>query len=139
MAHERGLNGAAPTRVLCVDDDRIHALLLGELCRGAGAIELAIAETAQEALALAAGFAPQLLLLDMHLPDGDGLTLLPLLRARAGRPALPAVLCTAELPCDVAPQARAAGFDDVWAKPIALQTLCDAVARAASQGGADTA
>lgn len=139
MAGEGELSAGAPTRVLCVDDDRIHALLLGELCRGAGAVELAIAETAQEALALAAGFAPQLLLVDMHLPDGDGLTLLPQLRARAGHPALRAVLCTAELPGDVAPQAHAAGFDEVWAKPVELQPLRDAVARAAAQRGADTA
>lgn len=137
MATDETLSPAAPTRVLCVDDDRIHALLLGELCRGAGAVEIAFAETAAEALALAEAFAPQLLLIDLHLPDGDGLSLLPRLRERARRHPLPAVLCTAELPGDVQARAQEAGFDDVWAKPVALHPLRAAVAHAASLARGD--
>ncbi len=110
-------------RVLCVDDDRINALLLDEVCRLAGNIEACFAETAAEALALAAQWAPQLLVVDMHLPDGDGLTLLPRLREAAGQPRLPAVLCTAELLSDVAALAEAAGYDSCWSKPVRLDDV----------------
>lgn len=114
-------------RVLCVDDDRINALLLDELCRMAGDIEARFAETAADALALAAQWSPQLLVVDMHLPDGDGMTLLPRLREAAGRAKVPAVLCTAELLTDVAARAAAAGYDGCWAKPVMLSDVREAL------------
>jgi len=113
-------------RVLCVDDDRINAMLLGELCRQFDGVELAFAETGEEACALAAEFQPQLFVVDLHLPDTDGLRLLPRLREVAG-PAVPAVLCTAELPEDVLPRAEAAGFDACWGKPVPPEQLASTI------------
>ena len=123
---------APPLRVLCVDDDRIQALLLEQVCRDAGGIEIAFAETGAQAIEIATTWQPQLLVLDLHLPDTDGHALLPRLRAAAAHPTLPAVLCTAELPADVAPQARAAGFDGCWAKPVMLDDVRAALQRFAA-------
>jgi len=120
--------GSAVLRVLCVDDDRINALLLGELCRQFDGVELAFAETGEEACALAIDWQPQLVVVDLHLPDTDGLRLLPRLRQAAGE-GLPAVLCTAELPEDVAPQAAAAGFDACWSKPVPPELVASAIER----------
>jgi CheY-like chemotaxis protein len=132
MAADPALS-AAPMRVLCVDDDRINAMLLGELCRLAGDVEARFAETAGEAIEIAARWTPQLLVVDLHLPDGDGLSLLPRLRQAAGRSQLPAVLCTAELLSDIQGRAASAGYDACWAKPVALADV-----RAALSGFAAT-
>jgi CheY-like chemotaxis protein len=114
-------------RVLCVDDDRINTLLLEHVCRAAGVLEVEFAESGAEAVRLAAEWQPQLLVVDLHLPDTDGLALLPRLREAAGRPDLHAVLCTAELPEDVAARAHAAGFNDCWTKPVVLEELQSAL------------
>jgi len=118
-----------PLRILCVDDDRINALLMEQLCLTIGGIELEVAETGAQAETLAAHCRPDLLVIDLHLPDTDGLQLLPRLRAAAGAPALPAVLCTAELASDATPRALAAGFDECWSKPVALGEMQAALAR----------
>lgn len=119
-------------RVLCVDDDRINALLLEHVCREAGGVEVEFAESGADALQIAQQWQPQLLIIDLHLPDTDGLALLPRLRAAAGLPGLPAVLCTAEILADVQPQALAAGFDHCWTKPVMLQDVCDALRQMAT-------
>ena len=74
-------------RVLYVDDDRINALLFTETCRFAGNVEVETADSGAEALALAGRFRPDLLVIDLHLPDTCGYALLPALRWRctAGR------------------------------------------------------
>lgn len=120
-------------KLLCVDDDRVNALLLEQVCLQIGGLELQCAESGAEAEALAADWPPDLLVIDLHLPDTDGCTLLPRLRAAAGRPALPAVLCTAEDPADVAARAAAAGFLQTWTKPVVLDELRDAIRRLAGR------
>ena len=119
-------------RVLYVDDDRVNALLFSEACRMAGHVQVETAGNGAEALGLIDSFAPDLLVLDLHLPDTDGLELLPRLRAQAGRPALPAALCSADEPAEVAERARAAGFDHCWSKPLDLTVVLATLARHAS-------
>ncbi len=104
-------------RVLYVDDDRVNSLLFAELCRLAPGLQIELAGSAEEAADAIAREPADLLVLDLHLPDGDGLTLLPRLRELAGRH-LPAYLCSAEEPEQVQAQARQAGFDGCWAKPL---------------------
>ena len=110
-------------RVLYVDDDRINTLLFVETCRFAGGIEIETALTGAEALDLALRFVPELLVIDLHLPDTDGYALLPALRKALGAPTLPAFLCTADEASHVAGPARAAGFDGCWTKPVDLQLV----------------
>ncbi|MBK1613987.1 response regulator [Rubrivivax gelatinosus] len=117
-------------RVLYVDDDRINTLLFEETCRCAGGIEVACAATGAEALELAAGFAADALVIDLHLPDTNGFELLPALRRALRAEALPAFLCTADEPALVAEQAAAAGFDGCWTKPVAVETMLAELHRA---------
>lgn len=125
-------------RLLFVDDDRINILLFEQVCLQVGGIDLRCAESGTQALSLVAQWRPQLLVLDLHLPDTNGFELLPRLRLAASRPALPAVLCTAELASDVAPQAQAAGFDHCWAKPILLQDIAPVLQQLAAAHGRET-
>jgi two-component system OmpR family response regulator len=110
-------------RLLYVDDDRINTLLFEQACRFARNLEVASAGSGEEALALAREFRPDVLVIDLHLPDTSGYALLPALRGAAGRDDVPAFLCSAEDPRDVAGPARAAGFQGCWSKPVDLQAM----------------
>ncbi|HSM21941.1 MAG TPA: response regulator [Rubrivivax sp.] len=110
-------------RLLYVDDDRINALLFRETCRLAPALEVQTAGSGAEALEVAPRWQPQVLVIDLHLPDTDGCALLPRLRHALAAPALPAFLCTADDPGSVAPAARAAGFAACWPKPVVLHDM----------------
>jgi two-component system, OmpR family, response regulator len=116
-------------RVLYIDDDRINSLLFEEICRLAGGVTVELAGSGDEALAVAPGFAPQLLVIDLHLPDTDGLALLPRLRQALQQPELPAFLCTADIREDVPLAARHAGFAGCWSKPVNLGELTGELAR----------
>jgi CheY-like chemotaxis protein len=110
-------------RVLCVDDDRVNLLLFSEACRMAGGVVVETATTGAEALELAAEFKPDLLVIDLHLPDTDGFALLPRLRQATGNAALPAALFSADDPQALAARAAAAGFQHCWAKPVDIRAL----------------
>ncbi|MCW1430799.1 response regulator [Novosphingobium sp. JCM 18896] len=74
-------------RVLLVDDDlHIRRLLHSTLERGG--YEVIEAKTAAEALELAARHQPEAVLLDLGLPDRDGLEIIQLLRQRTPAPIL---------------------------------------------------
>jgi two-component system, OmpR family, response regulator len=120
-------------RVLYVDDDRINTLLFVETCRFAPGLEVDTADSGAEALQRVAQTLPDVLVIDLHLPDTDGYALLAALRCQV--PALaqaPAYLCTAEDSASVSGPARAAGYAGCWAKPVQLQAvLADLAALAA--------
>lgn len=124
-------------RVLYVDDDRVNSVLFSEIARLVPGADVQLAGSAAEALELIGepgGI--DVLVLDLHLPDGDGLALLPALRARAAR-RLPAYLCSADDPRLVADKARSAGFDGCWSKPLEVPIVVATLAQhaAAVDGG----
>ncbi len=121
-------------RVLYIDDDRVNTLLFVEACRFGSSLTVDTADSGAEALAQAAAALPDVLVIDLHLPDTDGYALLAALRARW--PALaeaPAFLCTADDVHSVQAQALAAGFAGCWTKPVLLPALLDDLAALARQ------
>ena len=122
-------------RVLYIDDDRINTLLFVEACRFAGGVETETAYSGAEALELVQRWVPELLVIDLHLPDTTGYVLLPALRERLGAPTLPAFLCTADESSLVAEPARQAGFEGCWTKPVDLHVILAELAR---RGGRST-
>ena len=103
-------------RVLFVDDDRINAFLFENLCSSLPGVHTRCAASGGEALEAAAEWRPDVLVLDLHLPDTTGTELLGQLRASLGP--VPAFLCSAEEPATLEPMARTAGFTGVWPKPV---------------------
>ena len=103
-----------PARILVVDDEpAIRRLLHGVLGRASyGVIDAA---TGREALALATSADPDIILLDLGLPDRDGLELLPLLK-RAGRAAV--LVVSAREATDEKVAALDLGADDYVTKPF---------------------
>lgn len=113
---ERPADGEPGLRVLFVDDDRINAFLFENLCSAVPGIQTRCAASGSEALEITAQWEPQALVLDLHLPDTDGVQLLGRLRSLLGQ--VPAFLCSAEEPAALEPLARDAGFTGVWPKPV---------------------
>ncbi|MFG6460715.1 response regulator [Roseateles sp. DXS20W] len=117
---------AAP-QVLYVEDDRIHLILMEEVFRLLPGWVLRTAETGAEALDALADGRPDVLLVDMHLPDMTGLELRRRVAADAGLSAALSgvrwVALSADDPTDVVRAAREAGFDDYWLKPIDVSRL----------------
>lgn len=109
----------APLRVLYVEDDRVSALLFGQALLTESRIELRIAEDGAEALALAAGWPPEVLVLDAHLPDTNGHELLQRLRTLPGQAQVPAFMCSADSEPEDLQNARLSGFIGYWVKPLA--------------------
>ena len=106
-----------------VEDDRVSALLFREAMREAPAVELRLAEDGAQALALAAGWTPEVLVLDAHLPDTDGVALLAQLRRLPGLATAPAFMCSADGEPDDLERARVAGFVGYWTKPFLATTV----------------
>lgn len=117
-------------RVLYVEDDRLNIVLMEEVFRllpSERQWHLEAAESGGEALDLLAREAFDLLLVDMNLPDMNGLQLLARLRADAGLPQPPCVALSADALHEQVAAARAAGFADYWLKPIDVKQLLAAL------------
>ena len=115
---------AAPTRprlagtVLYIEDEPINALLMQQFCAAFPGLHLTVATSGGEGLRVARELAPDLVLLDMNLPDMDGHQVLQALRADAATAGIAVVALSADALEDHARAARDAGFDDYWTKPI---------------------
>lgn len=120
---------ARPLRVLYVDDDRINTLLFVQVCLPDKRLQVLTAALPEEALDLAREAQPELLVVDLHMPDTDGLQLLRQLRALPGIEQVPAILCTAERVEEVRESAMQAGFAAVWSKPVQLSGIQEALSR----------
>jgi two-component system, NtrC family, response regulator AtoC len=116
----------AETRILILDDDAlIRTVLSDRLERGGHAV--AVSGSLAEARALLRTFVPDLALLDMKLPDGDGSELLPEL---AGELDVPVIMMTAHATVQSAVAALRQGARDLLEKPIAWERLEASVAAA---------
>jgi two-component system, OmpR family, response regulator len=109
--------------LLVVDDDRINLMLAEAACAALPGVRVSTATSGAEALSLAHDDPPQVLVIDLHLPDTDGYALLHSLRRDAALSGIPAYLCTADDSADLRQAAAAAGFAGCWGKPIDAQAL----------------
>lgn len=121
---------ATPRTVLYIEDEPLNVILMQEVFKARPAWTLHVARDGEEGVAAALQTRPDLALIDMNLPDFNGLEVLRRLRAHAATEGLRCVALSADaLPEQIA-AARAAGFHDYWTKPIDLGHLLDAVGQA---------
>lgn len=109
---------ALPARVLVVDDDPHSRTALAGLLHSWGVEVRAASDPAQAMAALAEGFEPGALVIDLRLGWGaSGIDLVEALRRAIGMPALPAAIVTGDVAGDPLEAARAAGLP-VITKPV---------------------
>ncbi len=116
-----------PKTILIIDDEKTIRWSLGEALSTSG-YETIEAETAQGGIAKFRDASPDLVLLDMKLPDGSGLDVLKTIRGED--PALPVIMMTAYAELETAVEAMKAGAYDFVAKPYSAEKLRVTIANA---------
>lgn len=111
--------------ILVVDDEMGIRELLSEILGDEGHVVL-MAENAQQARDARAQGAPDLVLLDIWMPDTDGVTLLKEWQ-RDGLLTMPVIMMSGHATIDTAVEATRIGALNFLEKPIALQKLLKAV------------
>ena len=123
--------------ILIVDDEVGIRDLLSEILQDEG-YTVTLAENAEEARQLRYQTRPAMVLLDIWMPDCDGITLLKEW-AKNGQLNMPVVMMSGHASIDTAVEATKIGALDFLEKPIALQKLLSAVERALKHGEVQTA
>jgi PAS domain S-box-containing protein len=117
--------------VLCVEDNPANVRLLEEIVRRRPGWELVHAAQGGLGVDLATARRPDLILLDLHLPDLPGTAVLQRLKSTSATSAIPVVIVSADASPGQVDRLRAAGAADYLTKPIdvsALLDLLDAIA-----------
>jgi len=114
-------------RILIVDDQQSILYFLRKTLEAEG-FTVETAETAADALVRAREFAPEIVLLDLKLPDRSGMNVLSELRA--AHPELRVVMMTAFGDVETSVHAMKLGAFDYVNKPIRLEELLSILAKA---------
>jgi DNA-binding NtrC family response regulator len=115
-------------QILVVDDEVGIRELLSEILADEGH-QVMVAESAGEARRLRERARPDLVLLDIWMPDADGITLLKEWAA-SGQLTMPVVMMSGHATIETAVEATRIGALDFLEKPIAMQRLLATVKRA---------
>lgn len=114
------MNSIYEVRILIVDDNKDLLRLLCEQLSGAGYRHIQTAANCAAAKKLFAAEIPELMILDINLPDGDGFSLFRALHAKADVPAL--FLSARDADADRL-FGLGLGADDYLTKPFLMQEL----------------
>ncbi|WP_322080834.1 ATP-binding protein [Burkholderia sp. BCC1972] len=121
-----------PLRIVIVDDNRDSADTLAVLLKVKGHAPR-VAYHAAEALALARDYLPQLMILDLTMPDVDGFTLLQELRAIDALRDTTCVALSGHARASDLARTERAGFDGHLVKPVEMAVLDALLQRVARQ------
>lgn len=118
------------TTVLMVDDDpnirRIAELVLTKV----GGLNVTQASSGQEALSLLDTLSPDVILLDVMMPEMDGLTTFSKIR-QTGKESVPIIFMTAKVQHHEVDNYKKIGAAGVISKPFDVKTLSDSVRKIA--------
>ena len=120
-------------RIVVVEDNERNMKLFREVLESSGYRTLE-AETGEQAVALTTEHRPDLVLMDIHLPDIDGVEALRMLRADERTASVPVLALTAQAMEGDRERFIAAGFDGYLSKPVNIADLLDAVRRYCERG-----
>jgi signal transduction histidine kinase/CheY-like chemotaxis protein len=120
---------AVPRDVLYIEDEPLNAVLMEEVFRARPHWTLHVAEDGTHGACLAREMHPDLVLIDMNLPDMSGLALIHRLRDDPATRGLRCIALSADAMAEQIDAALAAGFDDYWTKPIDVKRVLSDLTR----------
>ncbi len=116
-----------PSVVLAVEDNEASLLLLRHVVQREPDLAFLQAATVAGALQLAAQRRPDLILLDLHLADGNGEELINALRGTRETRRIPIVVITAHADPTVMTRVIGAGAVDFLPKPVSVNRLREVI------------
>lgn len=116
----------AGEKILVIEDNEKNMKLLRDVLRAAGYRTLE-ARTGGQALMLATEHRPALVLMDIRLPDMDGMEALNRLRMDERTASIPVLAATAQAMRGDSERFKDAGFDGYLSKPIDIDELLTTV------------
>ena len=120
--------------MLYIEDNLANYDLVRKVFDRLGGLELMSAMQGQMGIELAAQHQPDLILLDLHLPDIDGEEVLRRLRADERMRDIPVIILSADATPAQAERLKARGAEDYLTKPLELVGFVEAVERALGRG-----
>ena len=115
-------------QILVVEDNAKNMKLVRDVLQATGYRALE-ATTGGQALALASEYVPDLVLMDIRLPDMDGPETLSRLRLDERTEAIPVIAVSAQAMRGDRERFLAAGFDGYLSKPVDIDELLEVVKR----------
>jgi two-component system cell cycle response regulator DivK len=128
-----GPEGARMSKILIVEDNEKNMKLVRDILafRGHQVLE---ATTGEQGVAIATSELPDLVLMDIQLPDIDGIEALRRIRAVAALDAVPVLAVSASVMPEDQHKIASSGFDAYVTKPISLKPFVATVEKHLSQG-----
>jgi len=123
--------------VLFIEDDPMNRRVVKDMLDVAGAA-MTGAESAELGLKLVEEQDFDMILVDLRMPGMDGLEAIRRIRARGdAKGRLPIIVVTADTAIDLRQRCLADGADEVLFKPVAMDSLFDAIGRMLAKGSGD--
>jgi CheY-like chemotaxis protein len=129
-----GVNGVHRPVVLCIEDNDSNYRLIERTLAQRPEIKLICGALGETAVPLAELHTPDLILLDMHLPDLEGYDVLGRLRANAVTNGIPVVVVSADATTPQIERMLNAGAAAYLTKPLEIQKLLAVVDEALGKG-----
>jgi signal transduction histidine kinase/ActR/RegA family two-component response regulator len=109
--------------VLYIEDKIPNVELMRGIMENSGSIRFLDAQTVRDGISIARSVKPDLIITDIHLPDGKGFDLLQNLRADPSAAYIPIVALTADaMPANMG-NMKHAGFDHILTKPFKISEI----------------
>jgi two-component system cell cycle response regulator DivK len=123
------------SRILIVEDNEKNMKLVRDILQHKGYQTLEAA-TGEDGVRLATEHQPDLILMDIQLPDIDGITALRRIRENQALDRIPVLAVSASVMPDEQQQIVSSGFDAYLTKPISLKPFMATVERFLKDGRA---
>jgi PAS domain S-box-containing protein len=115
--------------VLYIEDNEINVMVIEEMLRRWSEVQFVHAPDGASGIEQAARLQPDVVLMDMQLPDMDGLEILQRLRANAATAGLRVIALSASAMPEEVERTLAGGAADYWTKPVDLDRFLLDMAR----------
>jgi CheY-like chemotaxis protein len=124
-----------PRTVLYIEDNEMNVRLVARLLEQRPDVRLMTAGRGRQGIDLAREHRPALILLDLHLPDMDGVDVLRAIRADASLGQTPVVVLSAEAEPSLPAEMQAAGAQGYLLKPLDFNEFFAAIDAGLPPGG----